>query len=140
MANAVNMIIADGQATPVNMTLVPISKDNAGVYWFADIAEPNPLFRRTASLSLKAPTRAQKERKFRATIRVYDPTPDITSPTTGTGVQPAPSKAYELVSESTYWIPERSTLAERKDARAFGRNIQNHPQVIDLLENLVMCT
>lgn len=140
MAAATTMVVADGQATPANVTFSPVDKKADGVYWFRDLAEVNPLLARMISLSLKSPTRGQAEPKYRATIKVYDPTPNITAPTTGTGIQPAPSKAYDLVAQVDLWIPQRSLLAERKDLRAFTRNALNHAQIITLIENLEMCT
>lgn len=140
MATATSMAIQDGQASPATVTFSPVDKKSDGVYWFRDLTEPNPLLARMISVSLKSPSRSQAEPKYRATVRVYDPTPNITAPTTGTGIQPAPSKAYDLVAQIDVWIPQRSVLAERKDIRAFARNVLNHAQVITLIENLEMCT
>jgi hypothetical protein len=46
------------------------------------------------------------------------PTADITSPSTGSGIQPAPSKAYECLATLEMVFPERSTLAERNTLRS----------------------
>lgn len=140
MANAVSMVINDGQTTPAAVTFTPINKDAAGVYWFRDLSETNPLLSRKVSLSLKLPSKGQKEPMYKANLRVYVPTPDITSPTTGTGIQPAPSVAYVTAMDATFMIPQRSTLQNRKDAEAFTRNLLSNAQVQDLLRNLAMAT
>jgi len=140
MATAVNMVINDGQVTPVAVTFTPVFRDANGVYWFHDLVETNPLLRRMISISLKNPSRGQKEPMYKANVRVFIPTPDITSPTTGTGIQPAPSKAYTTVSDMTFMIPQRSTLANRRDAEAFSRNLLSNTLVQGVLRDLNMVT
>lgn len=52
-------------------------------------------------------------RVFRVTEKITLPVLNISSPSTGSGVQPLPSKAFELVCNREYVIPEGTTLAQR---------------------------
>jgi hypothetical protein len=47
---------------------------------------------------------------------------EVTSPQTGTGIQPAPTVSFILRSKTEFWIPERATLAQRKDLLAYTKN------------------
>lgn len=140
MANAVAMVINDGQTTPVAVTFTPTYKDPQGVYWFRDLLETNPLLSRKISVSIKLPTRGQKEPLFKVVLRVLVPTPDITAPTTGTGIQPAPSVAYTSMGELTFMLPQRSTLQNRRDVEAFFRNGLANTQIQALIRNFEMPT
>jgi hypothetical protein len=50
------------------------------------------------------------------------PVLEVTSPSTATGIQPAPTKAYDLLCNVEVVLPERSSLQERKDAFAYLKN------------------
>lgn len=63
------------------------------------------------TLSSRAPTKTS--RVTRVQTKYIQPTMEVTSPSTGTGIQPAPTKAYECTWNSEFLIPERATLAER---------------------------
>jgi hypothetical protein len=53
-------------------------------------------------------------RIYKVTAKLDLPTLEVTSPSTGTGIQPAPTKAYSCQANLEFLIPERSTLAERQ--------------------------
>jgi hypothetical protein len=63
------------------------------------------------SLSVRPPQGAS--RVFRVTAKVDLPTLATTAPTTSTGIQPAPTKAYSCSAVLEVMLPERSTQAER---------------------------
>jgi hypothetical protein len=48
------------------------------------------------------------------TAKLVLPTLEQTSPSTMTGIQPAPTKAYDCTCVMEFMLPERSTLAERQ--------------------------
>jgi hypothetical protein len=54
-----------------------------------------------------------QSRAFRITETIRLPVANITSPSTGSGIQPLPSKAFELVCKREYIIPEAATQADR---------------------------
>jgi len=55
----------------------------------------------------------QNSRNFRIKEIIKLPVANVTSPSTGSGIQPLPSKAFELVCTREYVIPEAATLADR---------------------------
>jgi hypothetical protein len=78
------------------------------------------------TLSLRPPTKASRIYKVQAKLVL--PTLEQTSPSTATGIQPAPTKAYDCTCVMEFFLPERSTLAERQKlfsevASLFARTI-----------------
>lgn len=63
------------------------------------------------TLSSRPPTKTS--RLTRILAKYVSPTLEATSPSTSTGIQPAPTKAYECTFNGEFLIPERATLAER---------------------------
>lgn len=64
------------------------------------------------TLSVRSPTKAS--RMYKVTAKLDLPTLDVTAPSTASGIQPAPSKAYSCAAILEVMLPERSTLAERQ--------------------------
>lgn len=64
------------------------------------------------TLSCRAPTKTS--RITRVQMKYVSPTLEVTSPSTSTGIQPAPTKAYDCTFNGEFLIPERATLAERQ--------------------------
>lgn len=63
------------------------------------------------TLSSRPPTKTS--RITRVQMKYVSPTLEQTSPSTSTGIQPAPTKAYDITFNGEFLIPERATLAER---------------------------
>jgi len=61
--------------------------------------------------ALRVPTKAS--RVYKVTVKLVLPTLEQTSASTMTGIQPAPTKAYDCTCVMEFLLPERSTLAER---------------------------
>jgi hypothetical protein len=61
---------------------------------------------------LRKPT--QVSRVFKASYKVFVPRLATTAPSTNTGIEPAPTKAYECQAHIDFLLPERSTTEERK--------------------------
>lgn len=120
MSAIASMTLADGQATPVNHTFAPVGIDQASVAKWADRSGGIALGFPAVSFSLRAPSKAS--RNFRLTAKVVTPVLEVTSPSTATGIQPAPTLAYNLVANVDIILPERSTVAQRKDLLAYLQN------------------
>jgi hypothetical protein len=90
----------------------------------------------TLDLSLRQPSPQSQEKMFLATIRIKTPILEQTSPSTATGIQPAPTVGYTPIAELKFWLPERSTLQDRKNLRAFAKNVMNDAVVTALVETL----
>jgi hypothetical protein len=80
------------------------------------ITTPNPLGVAIGypalTMSIRPPTKASRVSKV--TVKLVLPTLEQTSPSTMTGIQPAPTKAYDCTCIMEFMLPERSTLAERQ--------------------------
>lgn len=120
MANIANLVVNDGKATPVAHTFAPVTIDSAGVAKWADRSGGISVGFPTISYSLKSPTQGSKSYKMVAKVTL--PVLEQTSPSTATGIQPAPTVAYSLLANFELVLPERSTLADRKDLFAFVKN------------------
>jgi len=114
------LTVADGQATPVNHTFSPVNIDAQGVAKWADRSSGIALGFPTITFSMRAPTKAS--RLYKVVAKVVTPVLEVTSPATSSGIQPAPTKAYDITANVEITLPERSTLQQRKDAMAFLRN------------------
>lgn len=64
------------------------------------------------TLSVRAPTKAS--RVYKVTVKAVLPTLEQTSASTATGIQPAPTKAYDCTGIMEFLLPERSALWERQ--------------------------
>lgn len=134
--------INDGKATPVAHTFNPSGPDKNGVNYFYDRIGGIAIGFPVISLDLREPTAAaagtasKANRVFRATCKVVVPVLEVTSASTGTGIQPAPTKAYDLTFRGEFIIPERATLADRKDILAYAKNALAHAFVTSLVQDL----
>lgn len=64
------------------------------------------------NISIRRPVGNSRNFRIKETISL--PVPNITSPSTATGIQPVPSKAFEMIATREYVIPEAAALADRK--------------------------
>lgn len=96
----------------VDKTLNPEGFVSPGVARWVDrsggIAIGYPAF----TMSVRPPSKAS--RIYKVTAKVVLPTLEQTSASTMTGIQPAPTKAYDCSAVMEFMLPERSTLAERQ--------------------------
>lgn len=122
------LTLNDGAAAPVAHTFNPVNIDQAGVARWADRSGGIALGFPVVSFAMRNPTKAS--RSFKITAKVVTPVLEITSPSTGTGIQPAPTKAYDLIANVEFVLPERSTLAERKNVLAYLKNYLANATVI----------
>lgn len=128
MSAIANVVINDGQSTPVAHTFAPVTIDAAGVAKWADRSGGISVGFPTLSYSLKNPTGQSKS--YKLTAKVTLPILEQTSPSTSTGIQPAPTVAYNLIGNVELVLPERSTLADRKNLIAYVRNYLANATVI----------
>lgn len=114
------LTLADGQATPVNHTFSPVNIDSAGIAKWADRVGGIALGFPVVSFTLRNPTKTS--RVYKVSGKVVVPVLEVTSPSTSTGIQPAPTKAYDLTATIEMILPERSTAAQRADLLAYSKN------------------
>lgn len=134
MPTFATITINDGQGTPVAHAFSPGHiKGDIATYMdrVGGIAVGYPIL----SISLRAPL-AKGARVYKATVKVLSPTLEVTSPSTGTGIQPAPTKGYDCTFIGDFLLPERASKANRADIIAFARNALAHATVKTVIEEL----
>lgn len=104
-------------SVPANKTFSPVTIDSASVAKWANREGGIALGFPTVTFSLRTPTKTS--RNYRLSAKVTTPVLEVTSPSTATGIQPAPTKAYDLLATIDMILPERSTTLQRKDLLAF---------------------
>lgn len=128
MTALVNVVIHDGATVPVAHTFKPVGlKDDIARY--NDVATGVPIGFGRLSVSLRQPLASNKpganskSSVYRAVFKLDIPILELTSPSTGSGIQPAPTVAYTSVFTGEFVIPARSSLQERKDILAYAKNL-----------------
>ncbi len=134
MSAIANIVINDGKATPVAHTFAPVtSSDPNQVAVWADRATGIAVGFPVLSFKLRAPVKGS--RAYRLSAKVKYPVLNVTSPSTGTGIQPLPSVAYNIEANVEFTIPEASLLADRKDFFAFVKNYMANAVWTSAVEN-----
>jgi hypothetical protein len=137
-----NITINDGAATPVARTFEPVDIDQSNVSHYAEVSGGIPIGYGRLSISLRPPAVASKngsnsaDSVYRAKLKLDLPTLEVTSPSTGTGLQPAPTVAYTTVGTAEFILPARGALAERDNVLTLMRNAMAHATVEDVVMNL----
>lgn len=129
-----NLVINDGAATPVAHTFGPTNVAGP-VAAYADRSGGIPVGFPTVDISLREPVKGGNG-GYKAVLKVIVPTLEQTSPSTATGIQPAPTVAYRLVGELSLIMSERSTTQERKNLVAYIRNALGDASLKLVWENL----
>lgn len=105
-------VLTSSATISVDKTFSPEGFSQPGVTKWVDrsggIAIGYPAF----TMSVRPPTKAS--RVYKVTAKMVLPTLEQTSPSTASGIQPAPTKAYDCTCIMEFMLPERSTLAERQ--------------------------
>lgn len=114
------LTLNDGAGTPVSHTFAPVNIDAMGVAKWADRVGGIALGYPVVTQLMRQPNKAS--RNYKLSCKVICPTLEVTSPSTGSGIQPAPTKAYDVFATVEMVLPERSTKQQRKDMLAFLKN------------------
>lgn len=136
-----NIVINDGAATPVAHTFSPTKIDSNNVAVFHDRSGGIAIGYPQLSAVTKLPDAARSgqasgaNRVIRNNFKVDVPTLEVTSPSTGSGIQPAPTLSYVNGVDINFRIAERATLQERKNILAYARNLLAHATIIAMVEN-----
>ena len=140
-----NLVLANGEASPVNHTFAPLGLDSkTGIRWFED---QSPRVSATSSLGyprIGVTTKREAEvvtgqssrnTVSRVTLTIALPQLE-TLGTSSSGFTPAPTIAYVDRAKVEFILSSRDQLADRKDALAFAKNLLGHATVTDLVQNL----
>lgn len=135
MAAITNIVINDGQPTPVGHTFAP-AKTQSDHAVLEDRAAGIYIGYNKLTFSLKRPTGPSKDasRNLKISIKIETPKLETVSNNTYSGIAPAPTVSYRPVAELLVTLPERCTLQDRKDLQAFVKNVMANPFVTDAFE------
>lgn len=126
-----SLTINDGQATPVAHTFAPgtlVGTEAKYIDRSTGITVGFPVI--TANVSL--PSKQSKMTKVR--LKVVAPVLEVVNSSTYSGITPAPTRAYDMTFDGTFFLPERSSLAQRKDILAYAKNLLANALVTSLVE------
>jgi hypothetical protein len=73
------------------------------------------------TMQVRPPTK--ESRIYKVTAKLVVPTLEQTSPSTATGIQPAPTKAYDVTAILEFMLPERSTRPEREYLLSYVKSL-----------------
>lgn len=113
MSQRANITLTDGASTPVNHVYNPTESVNGVLNWVDRTATAIAAGQNKLSLSQKSSTKQSPT--YKMSWKLVAPTLAVTSPSTGSGIQPAPSVAYSSLATMEFVFHERSTQQERKD-------------------------
>lgn len=115
MAAIANVVLADGQSTPVNRTFNPADCTSALASWSDRTGGVNIGFPQLTLSLTKQPSGSKLVGK------VVLPVLETISGDAG-GYNPIPKVGYELLGKFEIVLPDRSTLQDRKNIQAFTKN------------------
>jgi hypothetical protein len=124
MPAAANIVINDGQGTPVAHTFAP-AKTVADFALLEDRAGGIYVGFNKLTFSLVRPTGPAKavSRNLKLSMKVETPKLESSTNSTYSGFTPAPTVSYRPVVEIMFTFPERCTLQDRKDLQAYAKNL-----------------
>lgn len=135
MAAIANIVINDGQATPVAHTFAP-AKTQADMALLEDRSSGVYIGYNKLTFTLSRPVGASKEatRNLKLSIKIETPKLETVSNNTVSGIAPAPTISYRPVAELVVTFPERCSLQDRKDLQAYIKNALANSFVTDAFE------
>lgn len=104
--------VQHGGTGSLSVSLSPEGFDTQGVARWVDRSGGIPLGYPAVTMSMRNPTKASRVSKV--AVKVVLPVLEQTSASTASGIQPAPTKAYDLTFIGNFLLPDRCTLLERQ--------------------------
>lgn len=133
MTQIATITINDGKATPLAHVFDPnfVQGESASLH---NRAPSNILGYEAMTVRVQAPK--GNEQYGRVVARLQLPVMEVTAGSTGSGLQAAPTKAYDNFIEVSARFHRRSTLAERKDARVLLTNLLANAAIVAALDKM----
>jgi len=129
-----NLTLVDSVAA--NHTFAPVTIDKDGVQWWADRSGGIALGYPMVSAFIRQPLGSNGgARTYRETLKIRLPILEVTSPSTGSGIQPAPTLSYECGFNGEFILPERSLLLNRNDILAYAKSLLGNALVTSMVQN-----
>lgn len=136
MAARGNIGLVDAASTPVTHTFKPASIAGSAILAWRDSNQA--IYAGQGILSCVQRLADRKTKTTKVTWKLEAPVLEQTSPSTSTGIQPAPSVAYTPLATIELVLPDRMSLQERKDLLAQARSLFSNAVVTSQVQDLDM--
>lgn len=136
MAAIASISINDGQATPVAHVFTPVQTMEPVTYANNASSSVPVVGQEQILLSLKNAARTS-EAVNRAKVTLRIPVLEVPEGGASSGYTAPPKVAFVITANVEMILPNRSTAAQRKDARVLVSNLLTNAQVVDLIDQLV---
>lgn len=136
MAAQANIVVNDGEATPVSRTFAPRGVNNGVALW-QDVTY-NPVIAGFGEIrqELKRPVDPASE-VYKVIWTMALPILETVSTTgTSSGYSAAPKVAYVLRGKAEFWLPTRCTTQDRKNLEMCFKNLQGQTVHDNVIQNL----
>lgn len=145
MPAVVDIVLPNGEGTPVNHTFAPLGQNReTGFWWFEDqsprVASSSSLgWPRIGIRSRRAndagPGENAQTRVNRVEFVIAMPQLETVG-TSDSGLTPAPTVSYVDRMKGEFLLPARDVLADRKDVLKYAAGLMANALVVDLVHNL----
>lgn len=135
MAAIGNIVINDGQGTPVAHTFSP-ARTSADSALLEDRIAGVYIGYNKLTFDLQRPKGNSNgaTRNLKLVVRIETPKLENVTNSTVSGIAPVPTVSYRPFVELTAVFPERSSLQDRKDLQAYVKNALSNAFVTDAFE------
>lgn len=135
MPSIANLVLADGQASPVNHTFevmtAQMGEDRPAVFMEKSAGSVNGYLQLTV-LTRKSKTNGS----YKTLVKLALPTLETVTGSSPSGFAPAPAVAYTEFATLDITHPERSALQNRKDVLAYLASLFNHAEFKKVVHNI----
>lgn len=135
MASTANIVINDGENTPVARTFAPDGIPENGAE-FKDRSGGIPLGYGMIKISRPKAPQDMVNGSYKSVVQLMLPKLETVSGSTTQGFEPAPRVAYTCVAKLEVWLPVRSTTQDRKNLRTLFKNLLENATVVDVIDDL----
>lgn len=136
MAIRANVTLTDAAGTPVAHVFKPQQSGNDGLIVWRDSNQE--IYAGQAILSVSQRLASRNSKTTKVSWKLETPVLEVTSPSTTTGIQPAPTVAYKPLATLEFVMPDRASLQERKDLLSMVRDLVDEAIVDSQVEDLEM--
>lgn len=134
MSQKTSITLTDGATTPVARVFNPAIKSADGVYVYHNRAGGIVVGYDALSVKTQQPSKTSKATVV--SLKLVTPILEQTSPSTSTGIQPAPMLAYNLIGKMEFVLPDRSTQQDRKNLLTMMRDLIDEALITESVESL----
>jgi len=106
-----NILVTNSATVATDIVLSANGVNSEGIAEYVDRSDGIVVGYPRMTFQVRRPT--QVSRVYKVSAKVFIPRLATTSPSTNTGIEPAPTKVYEMQAHLDFLLPERSTAVER---------------------------